>query len=84
MQVFNFLLAVSVAAVIATNAHSAGPCDDFYARLPNVERALCEGASLQAPQLETDLPEATGEFDAPPEQQGTERHQVADTTARTA
>ena len=48
MQVFNFLLAVSVAAVIATNAHSAGPCDDFYARLPNVERALCEGASLQA------------------------------------
>lgn len=47
MRVFNSLLAFSAAVVIANSAHSAGPCDDFYARLPNVKRALCDTAKLQ-------------------------------------
>ncbi len=32
---------------IAAGARAALPCDDFVARLPNVQRALCEGAQLQ-------------------------------------
>lgn len=32
---------------IATNAYSERVCDDFYARLPNVSRALCEQAQLK-------------------------------------
>ena len=32
---------------MAANAGAASVCDDFYARLPNVKRALCEDAKLQ-------------------------------------
>jgi len=33
---------------IALNAYAAAPCDDFVARLPNVQRGMCEAARLQA------------------------------------
>ena len=33
---------------MATSASASGLCDDFYARLPNVKRSLCEDAKLQA------------------------------------
>lgn len=33
---------------IATHASATRVCDDFYARLPNVKRSLCEDAKLQA------------------------------------
>ena len=33
---------------IASSAHAAAPCDEFVARLPNVQRSLCESAKLQA------------------------------------
>lgn len=33
---------------IVPGAHSASHCDDFIARLPNVQRAICEAAGLQA------------------------------------
>ncbi|MBC7608806.1 MAG: murein peptide amidase A [Polaromonas sp.] len=33
---------------IAGSAHCATPCDEFVARLPNVQRSLCESAKLQA------------------------------------
>lgn len=33
---------------IAVGANSTGPCDDFARKLPNVKRALCESARLQA------------------------------------
>ncbi len=42
------ILALAAAFVVAGSAHAARPCDDFYARLPNVQRALCEDAQLQA------------------------------------
>jgi protein MpaA len=48
MRVFNLLLPVFAALAMANLAHSAGPCDDFYARLPNVKKTLCESAKLQA------------------------------------
>lgn len=32
---------------IASSVSAAGLCDDFYARLPNVQRSLCEDARLQ-------------------------------------
>jgi hypothetical protein len=35
------------AVLLAGAAHATRPCDDFYARLPNVQRALCEHAQLQ-------------------------------------
>ena len=31
-----------------THAHAAAPCDEFAARLPNVQRGLCESAGLSA------------------------------------
>ncbi len=34
--------------VIAISAEAAAVCDEFYARLPNVTRSLCEDARLQA------------------------------------
>jgi protein MpaA len=40
------LLAATV--VMAASAYAARPCDEFYARLPNVSWALCEAAQLQA------------------------------------
>jgi protein MpaA len=48
MTFFLRVLAVLTALTISSSAFSAGPCDDFYARLPNVQRALCENAKLQA------------------------------------
>lgn len=41
-------LVISSSFFIATQALSAGACDDFYARLPNVSRELCANAKLQA------------------------------------
>jgi hypothetical protein len=40
---------LALLAILATvgSAHAKRPCDDFYARLPNVSRALCEQAQLQ-------------------------------------
>jgi protein MpaA len=32
---------------LAGGAHSAAPCDEFVAKLPNVKRILCESAKLQ-------------------------------------
>lgn len=43
-----FLLALLTTLVIAGPASASALCDDFYARLPNVSRALCESAQLQA------------------------------------
>jgi murein peptide amidase A len=34
--------------LIAICAHATQTCDEFYARLPNVSRALCDAAQLQA------------------------------------
>jgi murein peptide amidase A len=42
-------IAVALAtAVVAACAQAARPCDEFFARLPNVSWALCENAQLQA------------------------------------
>ena len=41
------MLLISASFVIAGQALSAGICDDFYARLPNVNHALCTNAKLQ-------------------------------------
>lgn len=41
-------LALLTALATMGGAHAKRPCDDFYARLPNVSRALCEQAQLQA------------------------------------
>jgi hypothetical protein len=40
-------LSLSVTLLTAGSAFASRPCDDFYARLPNVQRALCEQAQLQ-------------------------------------
>jgi hypothetical protein len=43
------LWAVSLAALAVTfSAYAARPCDEFFARLPNVSWALCETAQLQS------------------------------------
>lgn len=42
------LFALAGALVMATGAGAAGLCDEFYARLPNVKRSLCEDAQLQS------------------------------------
>ncbi|MES2943157.1 MAG: M14 family zinc carboxypeptidase [Pseudomonadota bacterium] len=47
----NFLLlSIGLLATfyIATSAHAAAPCDEFVKRLPNVQRALCDGVQLKA------------------------------------
>ena len=41
------LAAIFAMVVIAGSAFATGPCDDFYARLPNVRRPLCDEAKLQ-------------------------------------
>lgn len=41
------LLGLIAALATAGGTHAKRPCDDFYARLPNVSRALCEQAQLQ-------------------------------------
>ena len=43
-----FLLAAPGSASAAAAAKAAPPCDEFVVRLPNVNRALCESANLQA------------------------------------
>jgi hypothetical protein len=46
---FCFLLAAIAAVLCLTDpALAAAPCDEFVARLPNVKRALCVAAQLQA------------------------------------
>jgi protein MpaA len=42
------MFAAAVAVFVSSSSLAAGPCDDFYARLPNVQRALCDDAKLQA------------------------------------
>lgn len=42
----SFLLSAATVA-IASSVHASKLCDDFYARLPSVQRALCEEAGLQ-------------------------------------
>ena len=45
---FRFFLAATTAVSLAIAAScSAAPCDEFVARLPNVNRALCRAANLQ-------------------------------------
>lgn len=44
----SLLPALAAALVLVTSTAGAALCDDFYARLPNVSRALCESAQLQA------------------------------------
>lgn len=39
---------IAATFVLATSAYAARPCDEFYARLPNVSWALCTGALLEA------------------------------------
>lgn len=48
MHICPLLPALGAALVLVTSAAGAALCDDFYARLPNVSRALCESAQLQA------------------------------------
>lgn len=48
MHLSPLLPTLAAALVLATGAAGAALCDDFYARLPNVSRALCESAQLQA------------------------------------
>jgi len=40
--------AVTAATLVMAAAHAGRPCDEFYARLPNVSWALCEAAQLEA------------------------------------
>lgn len=48
MNFFLRMLQTAAMLIIAGSAMSAGVCDDFYARLPNVSRELCANAKLQA------------------------------------
>jgi len=41
------ILAAIVATVLAVSARATTPCPELSARLPNVSRALCDGAQLQ-------------------------------------
>lgn len=41
------MLVLLAAMAASSGVHAGRPCDDFYARLPNVQRALCEEAQLQ-------------------------------------
>jgi murein peptide amidase A len=42
------IFALFATFLIACHASAARVCDEFYARLPNVSRALCDSAQLQA------------------------------------
>ena len=47
MRFCSSLFLGAAAAVLAGSAYAGGLCDDFYARLPSVQRARCEDAKLQ-------------------------------------
>lgn len=47
MRLFHLLLPLIVSGLLTNPARAAGPCADFYARLPNVSRALCDEALLK-------------------------------------
>jgi protein MpaA len=47
MRLFLLLLPLIASGLFSSPARAAGPCADFYARLPNVSRALCDEALLQ-------------------------------------
>ncbi len=48
MHFYPFLLLAAALATGFGQTYAAAPCDEFVARLPNVKRALCESAKLQA------------------------------------
>ena len=48
MRICKRMVAALATAVAATGAQAVRPCDEFFARLPNVSWALCESAQLQA------------------------------------
>ncbi len=48
MRYCRSVLSLALCSLIETVALAAPPCDDFYAWLPNVSRALCENARLEA------------------------------------
>ena len=48
MRLFLLLLPLIASGLVSNPVRAAGPCADFYARLPNVSRALCDEALLQA------------------------------------
>ena len=50
MRFFHLLLPLIASSLFSNLASAAGPCADFYARLPNVSRALCDEALLQPSQ----------------------------------
>ena len=48
MRSCHSLFVLFATVLIASSVSAAALCDDFYARLPNVQRSLCEDAKLQA------------------------------------
>ena len=63
----SFVLTLLATLWLAGQAHSAGPCDEFVARLPNLQRSLCEAAKLLKPQLIVSIngPYGVLEYDGP-------------------
>jgi len=47
MRFCSLLIAIAIAFLGVGTSHSAAPCDEFVAKLPNIKRALCESANLQ-------------------------------------
>jgi protein MpaA len=47
MRLFHLLLPLIASGLVTNPVRAAGPCADFYARLPNVSRALCDEALLK-------------------------------------
>lgn len=47
MRFSSSLFFSAATVVIASSAYATSLCDDFYARLPSMQRAQCEGAKLQ-------------------------------------
>ena len=47
MSSSKYLASLALFFYLVSLAKAAAPCDDFVARLPNVQRALCESANLQ-------------------------------------
>lgn len=47
MRYATFTVIFFATYLIAINAYAAGACGDFYTKLPNVSRALCEEAQLK-------------------------------------